>query len=145
MPISILDFADLARRHVQAERDMDMDALMATLDPVPHYEFHPLGFKLSGAANVRDMYQQFLTRRRDMASAGLEQYVRTQMLTESGFIEEYGGTWTNPDGSTEMEGLVSLMAVGKGRIEGERVYTSERMLRMLWGDAFFDHVKSLQS
>ena len=53
------DMLELARRHAKLEEDRDLDPLMETLVDEPHYEFHPVGLRMTGGDRVRRYYAQF--------------------------------------------------------------------------------------
>ena len=56
--------AALCHEHAQAEADLDIDRVLATLVPVPRYEFFPLAMSMVGWKNIerfyRDQYPTFV-------------------------------------------------------------------------------------
>lgn len=49
---------DMVNAHVRAEVDGDMDAVLATLCPEPHYECHPLGMTMTDISTIAEFYRR---------------------------------------------------------------------------------------
>jgi len=50
----------LVNRHCEAEAAQDLDAVLATVGPSPHFEIHPLGLILSTTDAVAAFYERML-------------------------------------------------------------------------------------
>ena len=121
---------ELARTHAEYEDGGDIDALMGTLVEEPIYEFHPLRVQLRGADAVRRYYERV---RREY----------TPLVKDATLVELIGGTSAavieyairlELDGELAHERLVAVMPVQGHRFGGERIYSSERVLRLLLGE-----------
>jgi len=122
----------LCHEHAAAEARFDVDRILATLAPVPRYEFFPAGRRLEGWGVVERFYR--------------EQYPRF-----AGRVTHYGllGEWTNEHaavqeytiavGDGEEPGgayrVVSMMPVDEvsGKLSGERLFCHEGFMRALLG------------
>jgi hypothetical protein len=51
---------EILLRHDRAEADGDLEAVMATVSPNPHYEFHPAGITLDTFDAVKELYRTAL-------------------------------------------------------------------------------------
>jgi ketosteroid isomerase-like protein len=124
---------ELARRHVEAESLGDMEATLATLEDDPTYELLPVGRRLRGREAAQAYYRHFFSSFRPLA---VSRELRGEYVSEQGLAQEYVLHLRLPDGSTESHPLVSVLTFGDSRLSGERVYASERLLRLLFGPAF---------
>lgn len=55
-----LSFADLVRRHGEAEFSRDLDTTMATVCEHPHYTFSPMGWEIKDRGLLREFYEKML-------------------------------------------------------------------------------------
>lgn len=55
-----LSFADLVRRHGEAEFARDIETTMATVCENPHYTFSPMGWEIKDRAMLREFYEKML-------------------------------------------------------------------------------------
>jgi len=123
----------LARAHVLAERDGDIEATLATLDADPLYELLPVGRALRGLDGARRYYEHFFASFRALA---VSSELRGEWVNDVGLAHEYTIGVALPDGSRERHRLVAILTFGASGLAGERVYASERLLRLMFGPAF---------
>ncbi len=125
----------LCHEHANAEARFDIDRVLATLVPVPRYEFFPLAMSVTGWANVEHFYRR-------QYPIFAQQVVGYRLL----------GEWTNAHAAVqeyvidiEQEGapavashVVSLMPVDAeaGLLSGERLYCDEGFVRSLLGPLY---------
>lgn len=143
MDWSLADTLELGHRHAQLEADRELDPLMETMVENPSYEFHPLGLGMSGGDRVRRYYAQFF-------EGFMEKIVGYQLIdewaNENAVVQEYDIT-TDDEGVVETHRVVGILFavdVGGGRklLGGERVYASERCIRLMAG-ALYDEFQPL--
>jgi len=123
---------ELGQLHARLEAERDLDGLMATLVRDPVYEFHPLGMSLRGAERIRRYYHQFF--------AGFMAHIADHALlgewaNEESVVQEYDIT-IEIDTVKETHRVVGIL-YGEGRLlGGERIYGSDRVIRLMLGDLF---------
>ena len=130
---SVAQMAELGARHARLEAEGDLEGLLATLVDDPVYEFHPLGRKMVGGELVKQFYTQFVERFLPLRhSYGLV----GEWVNETAVAQEY-------DVSLQIEGIVEthrvlgILQYGEaGLLGGERVYASERFIRLMTGPVF---------
>jgi ketosteroid isomerase-like protein len=132
-PLTRDQLIEIAHRHAAAEARGDMDATMATLGDDPVYELLPVGLTFRGRDAARTYYEYFFSTFRPMAERG---ELRSEYVSDDGLAQEYVLHVRLPDGTQERHPLVSVLTFGESALAGERVYASERLLRLLFGPAF---------
>jgi hypothetical protein len=110
-----------------------MEATMATLGDDPVYELLPVGLVFRGRDAARTYYEHFFSTFRPTARRG---ELRAEYASDEGLAQEYVLYVTRPDGTEERHPLVSVLTFGQSALSGERVYASERLLRLLFGPAY---------
>ena len=133
MTIALEKGLALARAHAAAERNGDMDATLATLEADPLYELFPVGLGFRGMAATRVYYDHFFGTFRAL-SRGAEMH--SEWVNERGVAQEYTLRVEHPNGAEERHRVVAIFTFGETALAGERVYGSERLLRLLFGPAF---------
>ena len=123
----------LARRHAAAERDGDMQTTLATLEPDPVYELQPVGRMLRGMDAARRYYEHFFTRFRPLVEASER---RGEWVTDEGVGLENVIHLRLPDGTREVHGVIGILVFGETALAGERVWASERLLRLMFGPVY---------
>ena len=124
---------EIAHRHAAAEANGDFAATMGTLDPNPVYEFQPAGLLLRGTAAVRAYYEHFFKTFQPMI-AGYE--LRGEWVNDEGLGQEYRIHVRTPGGGTETHAVIGILLFGENGLLGERLYASDRMLRIMFGPAW---------
>jgi hypothetical protein len=127
--LSVSQVLELARAHSAAEERRELEPLMATMIPEPVFEFHPPGARLVGGARIRRHYEQFLTRFMALVE-GTE--LLGEWVTETGSVQEYRID-VRVDGRLERHGIVAVLYASGDRLGGERLYGSERLIRLMLG------------
>ncbi len=123
----------LAKRHAQAEADGDLATTLATLEDAPIYELATLGLSFRGKDAARTYYEHFFGTFQPWIS-GFE--LVNQWATDEGLGEEYWLHLSLPDGARESHRIIGVLVFGETRLAGERLYASERLLRVMLGPAF---------
>jgi hypothetical protein len=125
--------AALGALHAELEASKDqLEPLLATLAPDPVYEFHPIRRCLRGDERVRRFYTHFFehfVRLRDSYSL-LEEWV-----TEHSVAQEYEIA-LRVDGTVEHFRVIGVLYARGDKLGGERVYASDRFVRLLTGPLF---------
>jgi len=124
---------EIAYRHAAAEANGDFAATMGTLDPNPVYEFQPAGLLLRGTAGVRAYYEHFFATFQPRI-AGYE--MRSEWVNDEGLGQEYRIHLHTPEGGTETHAVIGILLFGERGLRGERLYASDRMLRIMFGPAW---------
>ena len=128
----------LGSEHARIETEGDLAGTMATLVDDPVYEFQPGGLVLRGRAGVERYYahliEHFLP---NVVSADIV----NESCSETALTQEYDVT-IRLDGQVEKHRLVGVLVVGDDLLLGERIYGSERALRLMLGD-LYDELEAL--
>jgi hypothetical protein len=125
----------LCHEHAGAEAEFDIDRVLATLVPVPRYEFFPLGKAVVGGENIerfyRHEYPNFVPK-----VVGYE--LLGEWTNESAAIQEYVIELRDEDGGTAAYRVISMMPVDNetGLLTGERLYCDEGFVRALLGSLY---------
>jgi len=131
--LTALQAAELAHEHADAELHPDLEKLMATLVAEPVFEFHPPGRSLRGGEQIRRHYTQFLAN-------FMPQVESTQLLGEWGdenaVVQEYTLSVRGDDGELESHRVVAVLYMSGTRMGGERIYGSEKAIRMMLGEMY---------
>lgn len=124
--------ARLGARHAELEADGNLEPLLETLVADPVYEFHPLRRRMRGAATVRAFYTQFIERFLPLR----ERYALVgEWVDATAVVQEYDIALRVDGGVEEFRVLGILLGDGE-RLVGERVYASERFVRLMTGAIF---------
>jgi len=134
------DVEALARSHADLEERGDFERLMSTLVARPVYEYHPLGVQLRGADAILRYYQRVRAR--------YNPYIEDSELVEliagtSGAVLEYAIRLRINEVTVD-DRLIAVMPVKHNLFTGERIYSSERVLRLLLGE-MIDEVEEIPS
>ena len=139
MAWTLEDMVELGTRHAELEARRDLEGTLATLVPDPVYELLPVGRKLSGMQQVLRYYEHlfssFIPSTRSYRL--LEQWANEHSVAQEYEIEVDVG------GALERHRVVGILFASGGLLGGERVYGSERVLRLMAGDALFDELPPL--
>ena len=124
--------ADLCHEHAQAEAELDIDRVLATLVPVPRYEFFPLAMTMVGWKNIerfyRDQYPNFVPLVRGYELLG-------EWANEHAALQEYAIDIRHDGARTASYRVMSIMPVDEqsGLLTGERLYADDEFVRALLG------------
>ena len=123
----------VARRHAEAEANSDLATTLATLEDDPVYEFASVGLSFRGAEAARSYYEHFFGTFQPWIT-GFE--LLNQWESRDGLGEEYWLHLALPDGTRESHRIIGILVFGETRLAGERLYASERLLRLMLGPAY---------
>lgn len=126
----------LARRHAAAEGGQDLEALMATMEGEPVYEFHPLGKSFTGMAQTRRFYTHFMQEVAPRIEAVLP---LSEAVGPQGLIQEYRIRITLAgQTAASTHHIMAILVFGKAGLSGERMFSDDAFFRTLigplWGD-----------
>jgi hypothetical protein len=124
---------ELARAHATAEGGGDMQATLATLERDPVYELQPVGLAFRGMEGARLFYTHFFSSFQPL----IEDYeLRSEFVGDEGVAQEYVIALRFPDGRRERHPVLGILTFGREALSGERVWASERLLRLMFGPAY---------
>jgi hypothetical protein len=127
------EMIEVAHAHAAAEGNNDIETTMATLESDTAYELQPARRLLRGTDAVRRYYEYFFTHFQPL----VESYdLRSEWITEEGVGQEYIIHLRLPDGVKEDHGIIGILLFGKTRLAGERLWASERLLRLMMGPVY---------
>lgn len=132
------ELARIAKQHAAAEAASDLATTLATLEDDPVYELATLGIAFRGRDAARTYYEHFFGTFQPWI-AGFE--LVGQWLTDEGLGEEYWLHLALPDGRRESHRIIGILVFGQTKLAGERLYASERLLRLMLGPAYAIAVK----
>ncbi len=128
--LSVDDVDALSRAHARWEDRGDFDSLMTTLVDEPVYEFHPLGVQLRGVGSIVRYYERV----RSEYNPTIEASALLGLIAgTSGAVLEYA-IRLRIGAAIVDERLVAVMPVVGDAFGGERIHSSERVLRLLLGE-----------
>jgi ketosteroid isomerase-like protein len=124
---------DIAHAHAAAERRGDRAATLATLEDDVLYELQPVRRVLRGIDAARRYYDYFFAEFRPLA---IGSHLRGEWVTDEGVGQEYTITVRQPGGPVEQHAVVAILTFGTTALSGERLYASERLLRLMFGPVY---------
>jgi hypothetical protein len=131
--------------HSAAELRFDVDAVMATVDDDPEYEWQPMGLTLRGRDECRRMYAAFLARWEDLIrTRDLRVEVRSESWSEIGRVREQVAFVVNDSGGVDRHDFVVVVLFGRRGIKGERTYSSPAFAELVLG-SYYDRLRSTGS
>ena len=123
-----------AREHAAAEGIGDIETVLRTLDDDPVYELQPVGLEFRGMDAVRAYYDYFFSTFSTLVAGAA---LRGESVAADGVVQEYTiWTTTGPGNALERHEVVGILTFGDDRLSGERVYGSERLLRLMFGPVY---------
>jgi hypothetical protein len=123
----------VAKAHAEAEARGDLATTLATLEDEPVYELATLGVSFRGKAAARTYYEHFFgSFQRHIAGFELV----NQWATAEGLGEEYWLDLALPGAARERHRIIGILVFGDTKLAGERLYASERLLRVMLGPAY---------
>lgn len=125
------EMVKVALAHAAAEGAADMEATMATLDDDGvAYELQPMGVVIEGRERARRIYEWFFAEFSPLVD-GFE--LRSEWTDDNGVGQEYTLWVRTPDGTRERHDIIGILLFGTQKLRGERIYASERLIRMMYG------------
>lgn len=117
--------------HAEIESTQDLEALLATMEGEPVYEFYPLGKRFCGMDKVRRYYTHFMA---DVQKrmVGFQQV--SEAIGNEGLVQEYAVTVLHA-GDTEptTHRIMAILTFGEQGLSGERMYCDDKFFRTLVG------------
>ena len=134
---SVEHMVELGSRHAELEAKGELEPLLETLAPDPIYTFHPLDRAMRGDDQVRRYYVHFVE---NFLPLGADVELIGQWANEWSVVQEYV-LELDVDRGPERHHVVGILYVDAesaalGKLRGERVYSSERFIRLLTGEVF---------
>ncbi|MDJ0853547.1 MAG: hypothetical protein QNK04_34705 [Myxococcota bacterium] len=131
---------ELGERHADLEARGDLEGTMETLVDDPVYEFWPVGRSMRGCPRVRRYYEHlfssFIPSTRGYKL--VDEWVNASSLAQEYEIE------VEVEGSVERHRVIGVLYASGPRLGGERIYASERCLRLMLG-GLFDELEPVAS
>jgi hypothetical protein len=132
------DLVAVARAHAQAEAEDDLATALGTLEDDPVYELQPVGRALIGKDLAKRYYEHFFTTFRPLVA---NYALRGEWLNDDGLLQEYTiWTTTGEGGAVERHEVIGILTFGRTKLSGERLYASERLLRLMIGPVYDEGV-----
>ncbi len=138
MPWTVADMYTLGTTHARLEAKGDLAGTLATLVADPVYELWPIGLRMQGTAQVTAYYEHLLGRFVPMTVGYtlLDEWVNENSVTQEYDIE------VEVDAAREKHRVIGILYRDPDSdvalLRGERVFASERCLRLMAGDALID-------
>lgn len=125
----------LCHEHAGAEAEFDIDRVLATLVPVPRFEFFPLAKSISGWTNIEDFYRQQYPK---FASLVVGYELLGEWTNDIGALQEYVIDLRPVDSASATYHVMSMMPVDSaaGLLTGERIYCDDGFVRALLGPLY---------
>lgn len=134
MTASHASLVAIAREHAAAEGVGDLETVLRTLHDDPVYELQPVGLEFRGMDAVRAYYDHFFS---TFSTCVAGATLRGESVAADGVVQEYTiWTKTGPGNALERHEVVGILTFGDDRLSGERVYGSERLLRLMFGPVY---------
>jgi hypothetical protein len=123
---------ELATRHARVESQERLEELMGTLVDDPLYEFIVQGLRLRGGDRVRRYYRNFFEGYLSRVTGGrrLGQWGDEHAVAREDAIEVTG------ESGPEVHRILSILYREGDRLGGERIYTSDHVVRMMTGEMY---------
>jgi hypothetical protein len=138
---SLVSLVAVAHRHAETEGNGDLEALMATMEGEPVYEFFPIGRSFKGLAKTRRYYEHFFS---DFSKRMVGAELICEMIGDSGVIQEYAITITHAgDSAPTTHRIMALLVFGEKGLTGERMYSDEKLFRSMIGP-LWDELEAIQ-
>jgi hypothetical protein len=130
---------ELGTRHASLEARGDIDGTMATLVEDPVYELLPMGLAMRGREQVLRYYENLIGKFIPM-TVGYE--LLEEWVNETSVCQEYR-IEVKVNDVRETHRVVGVLYREGSLLGGERVYASERCLRLMAGDDLIDELELL--
>lgn len=126
-----LEMGELGRRHAELETLRDLEGTMATVSEHPIYEFWPLGVRLEGRELVsryyRHLFDHYIPHTKDLQ-------LIDEWPSENAVTQEYQITLELGGRAETFRVAAVLWSKGGPFVDGERIYASDRCVRLMLGD-----------
>jgi hypothetical protein len=123
---------ELGTRHAALEARCDLEGTMATLVDDPVYGFFPIGLGMRGRDQVRRYYEHLF---RSFVPATKSYRLIDEWVNVGSVAQEYEIV-LDVAGSRETHRVIGILYAEGKLLGGERVYASERCIRLMTGDLY---------
>jgi hypothetical protein len=127
------EFVAIATAHAVAEGSGDMANTLGTLEAEPLYELQPIGLQLVGRERAQRYYDWFFANFQPRVA---RYELRAEWANSQGLAQEYAIWVHDDDGTVERHEILGILTFGTTALSGERVWGSERLLRMMFGPLY---------
>ncbi|HKA13532.1 MAG TPA: hypothetical protein VKH41_00825 [Myxococcota bacterium] len=131
--------AALGSLHAELEGRGELAPLLATLARDPVYEFHPIGLRMHGDDRVRRFYAHFCEHFLPLRYS----YALVAEWVDAGSVAQEYEIALRVDGAIERFRVLGILYARGEKLGGERVYASERFIRLMTGP-LFDELEPLE-
>jgi hypothetical protein len=122
----------IAKPHVVAEAERDLEATMATVGPDPYWEYHPMGIALVDREAVRVQYELVFE---NILPYIVSQTERSRTYGDDYYLVEQKYRF-NFEGEESDSYFTAMVTVDDSHVVGERVYNAGPLVAVL--DRCFD-------
>lgn len=131
MAKSFLQLVATASRHAEAEGAGDLEAILATMEGEPVYEFYPVRRRFCGMKQTRRFYEHFI---RDVQPRMRGAEPIGEWIGALGVVQEYEILIQHAGaGGPSSHRIIALLKFGTEGLSGERMYADDALLRTLCG------------
>ncbi len=131
----------IGKRHSEAEGVRDLAETMATVVAEPVYEFQPMGLVMRGRDKVEAYYRHLF----ESFNPSVESAELIGFWADAGSVAEEYQMGVRVDGVLEHIRVLGIMLISpeEDLLTGERIWGSERAIRLMMGDAVYDSLEPL--
>lgn len=131
MGTSLVHLIGVASRHALTESGQDLDAIMATMEGEPTYQYFPVGRSFTGFEKTRRLYRHFID---DVQPRIAKYHVISESVGPQGVVQEYD-IQIRLIGEAELSWhrIMAILVFGEQGLTGERMYSDEALFRTLTG------------
>ena len=131
MGTSLVHLIGVASRHALTESGQDLDAILATMEGEPTYQYFPVGRSFTGYEKTRRLYRHFID---DVQPRIANYHVISESVGPQGVVQEYD-IQIRLIGETELSWhrIMAILVFGEQGLTGERMYSDEALFRTLTG------------
>lgn len=127
----------LMARHDEGEVNQDVAATMATVAPVPFYEFQPMGMYIETRDALTEMYRRVLPTQSDAINGAVR---KNFWFNADGYAVEWEFDIVDLNGTPRKSHVITVFDFEDGLVKGERVFLSPEhsdVFAKALGDDFF--------
>ena len=131
MGTSFIHLIGVASRHALTEGGQDLDAIMATMEGEPTYQYFPVGRSFTGSEKTRRLYRHFI----DEVQPRIASFnVVSESVGLQGAVQEYDiHIRLIGESVPSWHRIMAILVFGEQGITGERMYSDEALFRTLTG------------
>lgn len=131
MKASFVNLIGVASIHALTEGGQDLDAIMATMEGEPTYEYYPVGKSFTGMDATRRLYRYFID---EVQPRMAGHKLISESIGPQGVVQEYDIQITLiGDSEPSWHRIMAILVFGEEGLVGERMYSDEVLFRTLTG------------